>query len=93
MRASASPPACPCLPPPARTAGGPWKLFKGQPGKTYTLYTDGTGVKLDATFGAGGFQGKATFIRAITLTRKSVGTSATLVQQGNKWVLKGGLRG
>jgi hypothetical protein len=70
-------------------AGGPWKLFKGVPGKTYTLYTDGNATKLTVTFGAGGLKGKATFIRALQFSRKGVGSSATLVQVGKKWVLRG----
>ncbi|KAI3423403.1 hypothetical protein D9Q98_010620, partial [Chlorella vulgaris] len=68
--------------------GGPWKLFKGVPGKTYTLYTDGNATKLTVTFGAGGLKGKATFIRALQFSRKGVGSSATLVQVGKKWVLR-----
>jgi hypothetical protein len=68
-------------------------VFTGQPGKTYTLYTDGNGTVLTSTFGAGGLSGKATFIRAIQLTRKGVGTSATLVQQQNgRWLLRGELQ-
>jgi hypothetical protein len=70
-------------------AGGAWNMFKGEPGKTYTLYTDGNGTVLTSTFGAGGLKGKATFIRAIQLTRGAAGTSATLVQQKGRWVLRG----
>ena len=42
------------LPPPAgfNYTGGPWSLFKGKPGQTYTLYTDAKAVKLTSLFGA-----------------------------------------
>ena len=50
-------------------------------------------MELRATFGAGGYQGKATFIRAISLSRRNAGTSATLVQVGSKWVLQGEKQG
>ncbi|KAI3431532.1 hypothetical protein D9Q98_004582 [Chlorella vulgaris] len=52
------------------------------------MYTDGKGTKLSTTFAAGGYSGKATFIRAVQLTRGSLGASATLVKVNNRWVLK-----
>ncbi|KAL4443654.1 hypothetical protein ABPG75_011391 [Micractinium tetrahymenae] len=68
--------------------GGPYDLFVGQPGQTYTLYSDGRGATLAALFGAGGPTGKATFIRAITLSRGPNRTSATLARLGASWVLQ-----
>ncbi|KAL4433924.1 hypothetical protein ABPG75_000365 [Micractinium tetrahymenae] len=68
--------------------GGRWDLFTGQAGRAYTLYTDGKGVRLDSTFGAGGPDGKATFIRALTFTRGLVRVTATLSKPGAAWVLQ-----
>jgi hypothetical protein len=74
----------------APNAGGRWKLFKGQPRKTYRLYSDGSGATLDATFGAGGLRGKATFIRAIAFGHGRDRVVALLQkQQGGKWLLTG----
>lgn len=70
-------------------AGGRWNFIKGVPGNSYSMYTDGKGTKLSTTFAAGGYSGKATFIRAVQLTRGSLGASATLVKVNNRWVLKG----
>ncbi|KAL4428198.1 hypothetical protein ABPG75_002287 [Micractinium tetrahymenae] len=68
--------------------GGKWDMFVGQPGQTYTLYSDGRGATLTALFGAGGPTGKATFIRAITFSRGPNRTSATLARLGASWVLQ-----
>ncbi len=74
-------------------AGGKWDKFVGKPGQTYTLYSDGRGAILAATFGAGGPAGKATFIRAITFSRGANRTSASVVKLGASWVLQGALQG
>ena len=38
-------PPCPPLQPGFDYTGGPWKLFPGEPGKTYNLFQDGAGVR------------------------------------------------
>jgi hypothetical protein len=76
--------------PPPPVADGKWFNFKGRPGGTYNLYTDGGGARLDCTFGAGGFGGKATFVRAIKFTRGTDRVTAVLAKAGKQWVLTGG---
>lgn len=59
---------------------------------SFTLWEDGAGFKLTALFGAGGTDGKATFIRAITLTKTGAGaggSTASLALVGSEWVLSG----
>jgi hypothetical protein len=71
-------------------AGGRWNLFKGQPGKAYRLYSDGSGATLDATFGAGGLKGKATFVRALAFAHGKDRVTAVLQKQKNgNWLLAG----
>ena len=84
---STHPPTTPQRPP---FADGKWFNFKGRPGGTYNLYTDGGGARLDCTFGAGGFGGKATFVRAIKFTRGTDRVTAVLAKAGKQWVLTGG---
>ncbi|KAI3436273.1 hypothetical protein D9Q98_002326 [Chlorella vulgaris] len=68
--------------------GGAWNRLAGQPGQSRILYGDGNGIKLMATFAAGGYQNKQAFIRTLTLTQGVVTTSTKLVQQGSRWVLR-----
>lgn len=70
-------------------AAGPWSLFKGVPGGVYDLYTDRQGVKLASTFGAGGTNGKSTFIRQISFTRGAgQRITAGVTRVGTNWVLQ-----
>ncbi|KAL4853231.1 hypothetical protein ACK3TF_005745 [Chlorella vulgaris] len=68
--------------------GGAWNRLAGQPGQSRILYGDGNGLKLTATFAAGGYQNKQAFVRTVTLTQGAVTTSTKLVQQGSRWVLR-----
>ncbi|KAI3432594.1 hypothetical protein D9Q98_004142 [Chlorella vulgaris] len=68
--------------------GGAWNRLSGKPGQVFTLYSDAKRVKLTATFFAGGFDGKATLIRAITLTRGGITTSVTVAKRRTRWVLE-----
>ena len=80
----------PHAPRPAVRAGGKWNSFPGQAGRSYTLYTDGSGARLDSTFGAGGLSGKATFIRAVAFARGKARVTAGLAKTAQgKWVLQG----
>jgi hypothetical protein len=80
------PSRCPCAP-----AGGPWKLFRARPDATYALYSDGGGLTLNATFRAGGGDGRATYMQAASLAvGGGVRVTAVLGRQPNgKWVLAG----
>ena len=73
---------------PLLSAGGKWDKFVGRPGQTYTLYSDGQGATLAATFGAGGPNGNATFIRAIAFSCGASRATATVVKLGASWVLR-----
>ncbi|KAI3436294.1 hypothetical protein D9Q98_002347 [Chlorella vulgaris] len=68
--------------------GGAWNRLAGQPGQSRILYGDGNGLKLTATFAAGGYQNKQAFIRTLTLTQGAVTASTKLVQQRSRWVLR-----
>jgi hypothetical protein len=79
----------PPLPAPRSIPGGKWNSFAGQAGKSYTLYTDGSGARLDSTFGAGGLSGKATFIRAVAFRGNARVTARLAKNAQGKWVLQG----
>ena len=64
--------------------------FKGHVGKPYSIYTDGSGVKLIATMGTGGFNHRDIFIRAIHVQKGNSSAAAVLQKLGNTWLLRGG---
>jgi hypothetical protein len=51
-------------------------------GQPYLLYADSKLARFSATFGTGGADGKATFIRSVQFTRGGVGVSAQLAEVG-----------
>lgn len=62
--------------------------FKGHVGKPYSIYTDGSGVKLIATMGTGGFNHRDIFIRAIHVQKGNSSAAAVLQKLGNTWLLR-----
>ena len=53
------------------------------------MVTDGLGEKLTCKLGAGGFGGRATFIRTVTYTYGSASASCNVHTRGSKWVFSG----
>ncbi|KAI7836940.1 hypothetical protein COHA_009189 [Chlorella ohadii] len=62
-----------------------WFFFDGQPGETVSLLSTGDGAKLDATLGAGGLRGQATFVRAIAFQQGGANVVAAVYEQGGQW--------
>ena len=56
-------------------------MFKGQPGRPATMWSDGAGFVLDVTLAAGGTGGKATFIRWARLAKRGEVTLAGFYEQ------------
>ncbi|PSC74261.1 hypothetical protein C2E20_2516 [Micractinium conductrix] len=69
------------------TDGAAWGNFPGRPGGSYLLYRDGKGARLAVTFGAGGKDGKGTFIRSLVFTRGLAKVTADLREIGTQWRL------
>ena len=66
-----------------------WFFFDGQPGETVSLLSTGDGAKLDATLGAGGLRGQATFVRAIAFQQGGANVVAAVYEQGGQWRMAG----
>lgn len=89
------PPAAPCLcpkQPHVRGFDDEWFFWDGQPGETASLLSTGGGARLDATLGAGGLKGSATFIRAIEFQQEGANVVAAVYEQGGQWRMTGGWR-
>lgn len=69
-----------------------WFFWDGQPGETATLLSTGDGARLDATLGAGGLKGMATFIRAVEFQQGAANVVAAVYEQGGQWRMTGGWR-
>lgn len=86
--------ACSCpaslaLQPHVRGFDDQWFFFDGQPGETVSLLSTGDGAKLDATLGAGGLRGQATFVRTIAFQQGAANVVAAVYEQDGQWRMAG----
>lgn len=66
-----------------------WFFFDGQPGETFSLLSTGDGAQLNATLGAGGLRGQATFVRAIQFQQGAANVAAVVYEQAGQWRMLG----
>jgi len=65
--------------------------WKGQPGQTYWLLTDGSGARLRVTLGQGGRFGNGVFVRSMEFKQgRNAAMGGALTKLGSAWFLTGG---